>query len=185
MRPQAFECMMYFCVRKYSASMTNGTFRQSTVSIWPDSQGVIPDHPDLNHLLDVETITTTPEFHPANYSLRPPGADTVYKVDSRTMFLSKGWLSAIAGDLDNILDIGDLDDIESDASSSNDIPGIDMGQIFWEAQHTVVHGVSHQLGPSHALDRIADIVSASIRNRAAEPVTGVAYTAQTYVHARW
>ena len=172
-RPQAFECIMYFCVKTYSASMHEGVFREDVISSWPGPNGTLRDGPNLGRAF---TPYGPSQIRIQNYTLKPPELDAIYAVDSLTAFLLDSWLTGV------ILQLAYYSGLNSGYDS-----GQDLGQFFYDAQRTNQHGSSQLSGPGPVFASIAEIMTSRIRNAAKSDVwvTGAAFSVQTHVGARW
>ena len=87
-KPAAYECALFFCVKRYTASMNAGRYSENIISTWPDAQHKLDNFPD---------ITTDKKSEPASYTIKnvtlsPPNDTQSYVVDTLTFALLRGWL---------------------------------------------------------------------------------------------
>lgn len=121
-RPQAFECVMWLCVKTFSASVKEGNFQEKMISSWPGANEVLPGFPPLPY----DYAPTSPHSAVENYTFQPPGQDASYKVDILTMRLLKDWLYGLWDDISFGVDSGE----------EEQTPDNDLGQAFYQAQQT-------------------------------------------------
>lgn len=191
-QPQTYECILYFCVKTYKASMTNGTLSQELVKLWPNASS-----PDLASSINANGVAyIDPQAQQAfqvdatpynlTWTLQPgpqqaePGAN--FTINILTFELLRMWL-------------GDL--IKGQVYADPDTAGVvdDVSQIFYE-QMTGTQGaitpkpndpvkVAHMPGPEAIFARMADSITAYMLSMSKARVTGSSYTSETYVRARW
>ena len=174
-----YECILYFCVKTYSAYVHNGSFNESVVSTWPGANETLP-----------RDFPWDPEFPAtvnANLTLRPPGNDTAYTVDLLTLDLLRDW----AGNTFNG-EIGANGDKSHDGGVWGETG--DILQAFYDEQTRTLgpnqtlfnYSVPTTAGPKPLLDKIAASMTTYIRE-IADPkysATVSAHSVRTVVSAR-
>jgi hypothetical protein len=174
LNPQASQCVMYFCVKTYSASMKGGSFQEEVKSTWPPFDLALPNTSGFNYLVGDRPVRPS-QVTVKNYTLTPPDHDTTYTVDRFTGTLLGYWLSGMIHELAYFSDPG-----------QTMFGAQDMGQFFYEAQNADTVGNATDAGPAPVLERIAEIMTTHIRDQANhELVPGTAFSVRTFVHARW
>ena len=171
-RRHVSECVMWFCVKTYTARMRNGVLTEDMTSFWPDVNETLLIEPSLQDKDD----GIPSDFRIKNFTIKPPDQDTTYSIDSLTLYKLRDWMSLVSDQLIFTTDI---------ATSGSYFP--DLAEIFYNAQKITVNGSSILTGPEEAIARIARLMTGSIRN-AADPVhfvSGVAKSARIFVSARW
>ena len=180
-KPNAFECIMEFCVKSYMANMTGGVFTERVVSEFPGLNQTLQNEPSLPNIYDDgPPVPFYEDLLRKNFTMRPPGQDTVYSVDAATILLLKTWLVPIANKF------GD---------GADDDEGLlgDLGEALFDEQPTTtgspedLNHTTQVVGPGPDFARVCDIVTAYIRKRAGPgtALIGTSYTMQTYVHVQW
>lgn len=191
-RPQTYECILYFCVKTLTASMTNGTLSQELVNIWPNASS-----PELASNLNTSDISyldphrqsgLTAGAMPTNWTwtLRPgphqAKAGNKFTVNVLTNSLLRSWLSQLI-----------TGTVYADPDSAGSVD--DVSQIFYE-QMTGTQGattpqpndpakVTHMPGPEALFERMADSITSYMLSTSKSRVSGSSYTMETYVRARW
>ena len=170
--PQAFECVMWMCVKTFSASMSLNVYNEEVISIWPGTNETIPEFPTL----------PTDNLVQGNFTFRSPNSTVEYTVDMPTVSLLKEWLWLLWQSF-SYSPGGDEGDVDSD-----------VGQAFYQAQELGKTGqqysanTSAQLsGPGPVLAQVADGMTVAIRSIAGpkSSVAGSAMDTQIFVKARW
>lgn len=176
-KPQAFECVMWMCVKTFSASMSGGVFHEQIISRWPEANESIPGFP---------TLPSSSSGPSRNFSLHPPNDTAEYTIDMATIATMKIWLLGVLSGL-------------SWSPGQNAVPtgsdvSMDLGQAFYRAQQiskTALkswnNATSELAGPANILAKVADGMTVTIRNMAGpdSSVPGTANGVETFVQARW
>ena len=182
----AYECILYFCVKTYSAQMQNGNFRESTVGSWPGPHEKLPS--SAWHISSSQRNDTGK----GNMTLKPPNQDATFTVDLLTLNLIRKWAKKVFASRIN-------------ATKGNVIfplpdygyGGEDVGQAFFDDQ-TRTLGPRHRVynssipttaGPKPLMDRIAASMTTYMREMGGSnldtTVTGEVHSVETIVQVRW
>lgn len=202
--PQAFECLLWFCVKTYEGRMENGVFNEEVTASWPGPNFTLP-FPSNIGLWSLESCNQEAGYDPTivpggngstlapcalnatsqNYTLHPPGSPVSYSVNVETFNMLRYWMSSV-------LDI-------SLTTNPGDVPPnepllLDLPQAFYDSQEPNLSSSTNYFnqtldmeGPDSIFERIAESMTFRIRSIGdpAEAAAGVAYNVETTVHARW
>lgn len=167
-KPSAEECILYFCVKTYQATVSRGTFREHLVRSLPNASTPAPLPTQSTHMLpemqrtDVSLLVgESGEYN--NIDLTPPGVAGNYSVSNVTLVLTRGWVQAT---------------LTGFVSSSEGVANVsDVSQVLYNAQK------ANRL-PAF-MDNIANSLTAQIRGVTGEKANGTTQSGVTVVHIRW
>ena len=120
-RPPASECMLYFCIQKYSAAVKSGTLQEQLISTFPNmttpadiarsalqipvyqdnctavnTTGQCQKNPAVTNLHPEGAVygpySTAESFAVGNVSISPPGDTHNYRVGVPTLILAREWM---------------------------------------------------------------------------------------------
>lgn len=96
--PSSFECILYFCVRNYSAVVSNGVFTETLMSIFPDNSTTAND---AQTAIRPSSGSSEPSPRPpgliydtggGDITISPPGDDEAYNINNITFAVVRRWL---------------------------------------------------------------------------------------------
>lgn len=191
-RPHAYECILYFCVKTYNRKMTNGSMSESIDPVsWPDTSSP-PRLADLNKTgsayIDpalVQNFGVQPLWyrdkywtlhHPVPYSKAPEK----FTINLLTLFYLRTWLQKlITGDISTDPDI---------AAAADDLTQT-VYQQMTGTQHDYVYGQASRPafmpGPAPLFKRLASTMTNYMLAQSQEKAIGSSYSNETYVRVRW
>lgn len=174
-KPDASQCIMWFCVKSYSSSVKAGHYKEEVTSSWPPFDLKLEDEPGLAYL-PYERPTKPDQVANKNYTLKPPNNDTMYHVDTFTGTLLQYWLA------------GMIFDLSWSWSGTEQFYGSqDMAQFFYEAQNSSAGGNASTVGLSRVMDRVSNILTTHMRSQDVQKpeISGSALGTLPFVRARW
>lgn len=173
----AYECVLYLCVQKYRANVSQGIFSEELISIWPEhdvsnssaAQGI--QMPSVN-LTDIAEAQDGDQSS-GNMTITAPNDPSLYKIDVFTFALMRKWL-ATAG--------------ASYVSTSTSNAPNDTSQVFLD-------GLSSNSCPDNndqtcnrmdaIMSRVASSMTNSIRIMGEEVAKGSGQSVETFLKVRW
>lgn len=189
--PHTFECMLYFCVNSYNASVSNGTFNEDIVESWPDPRKPLPEQVWNDRNVQIFERGGLYEFQEDD-NITLPAPESLggnYTINAQTMISLNTWISNLVQGA-----------ISSDPDSAQ-ITTSDILQVFYNMQtsktnHTEKHAefgsfadywaaADQMPGPQRLFDRIAGSMTTYMRSKSREVALGDAQVVQTFVQARW
>ena len=178
-----FECILYFCVKTYSAHMHNGEFKETVISTWPGA------NESLSH--DIHLPSNLHKSLNVNMTLRPPGQDQSFTIDLYTLATIRNWINETF----RISILADYARQISPYFETTTNEGQDIAQAFFNDQTRTLgskrtvfnYTVPTTAGPKPLLDEIAKSMTTYIRDigRPDMAATGSAHTEQIVVKVRW
>ena len=192
--PQAFECLLYFCVNTYSASVKSGKLTETIVNSWPDPRAPMPDSLSQQHsvqeLYDIQRDVMgvdVPNKHMDNSSIvfKSPAANgTEHALDWLTLNSLRQWLSN-AWDSVSTSSASDIASITYNSYATGSRESLNTTTL---PQMTVAQAQQATVampGPEQLWSDVARSMTLYLRSSGSESAPGVAMSAQTFVSARW
>lgn len=202
--PQAFECLLWFCVKTYEGRMENGIFNEEVIASWPGPNDTLP-FPDGIGLLSPIACNQESGYNPTtisegngsiltpcafnatrqNYTLHPPGSPISYSVNVETFNMLRFWMGSVF-EFSLTTDPGDI--------PSNEPLLLDLPQAFYDSQEPNLSSSTDDFnqtldmkGPDSIFERIAESMTFRIRTLGdpAEAAVGVAFSVENTVVVRW
>lgn len=190
-RPHAYECILYYCIKTYSKEMINGSMAHIDSTSWPNTASP-PRLADLNKTgaayIDPDLVQNygvqQQWYHDKYWTLRPPprhsNSGEKFFVNLLTFFYLRTWLQKlVTGDISTDPDIAAAAD--------------DLTQNFYQqmtgTQHNYVWAQasrpSYMPGPAPLFERLASAMTAYMLSQSADKAFGSSYATETYVRVRW
>lgn len=186
-KPEAAECVLYFCVKESLASVAAGVFKEKTISVWPGPNELVPHAP--NFFIPYLNISTAPsDFKIREVVLRPPGKEESFHVDSFTLYWAKRWMQMmVSWELSSFATWNNSPGSSGGPNGELSPDGAtgDLPRAMFE--RLKMHKDAEE-GPIKAvMDRFANALTAAIRTKATKNlrVEGTAQGVETFVKARW
>ncbi|KAI5359713.1 hypothetical protein Slin14017_G092740 [Septoria linicola] len=196
--PHAAECILYFCVQTYNATVVDGQFTETLVETWPDPKEPLPASltnqwsvgllKKFNGVLPMpqdqydETLPSNVSI--ANITYTPPKAGSIdHSVNLLTLFGLRSWFS----------ENWNMEMTEQDFTRDmiqvayNSYTGDSRSTMRPNGPIEAVAAISRMPGPAPLWADVADSMTTHLRNQGLgqTPAQGVAFAATTYVSVRW
>ena len=157
-RPKAQDCVLFYCVRTYAATMRNGTFRENITDVWPSPQTPVEE------LRDRIKFPTFKVFNGVSIgTIRIwPSEGTVYKADLWTTAMIESWFHV-------------------HFSGSVFLPDGTHFDILFHLTQVALE----DKGLMRQMDSMASSLTSFMRRKGKEYAHGDAYTNATFVKVRW
>lgn len=171
LKPKVYECVLFFCIKTYSAAVESGRYTENVTTTWPDPHYKFEKFPDFS---SVNEVTGPGSFGIKNATMALPETRNRYNIDSFTFSLLRNWLYWLL--------------LRTSMSSYNDMGENlqDVGEAIYaiqrEGDDTVDGGAANRVA-----GRMADSLTLAIRGLAKEDTAarGDALENRTFVRARW
>ncbi|KAK4892231.1 polynucleotide adenylyltransferase [Elasticomyces elasticus] len=185
-----FECVLYFCVKTFSAATTDGHFTETVLSFWPPANTSMPEQPDIDFWRDYgnnETFHLGVAEQKKNFTLSPPDAEATYTVDRLTFDLMQHWAQ-------NYLFITAIYSSSGDEQPArweiDDIAGkmyIELTEQLGPNKTIQGYSVPSTAGPGRLMAQIATGLTTYMRQSeiGSLVVNGDTIFVESYVQARW
>ena len=181
---QLFECVLYFCVRNYTATMTSGQLNETIIDSWPKPDQELQHEPNIMSYLECLTLDLLScKLSHQNYTLRPPSQEISFSVGVGILRLLQVWFQSM------MKFSYDTYDEYSDPEQLNN-----LSRAFYEGQTTGLPSRNVTLddawdmpGPGVVLESIANSMTAQMRSlsKTADAAVGRSYSTRSAVVARW
>ncbi|KAK3070392.1 hypothetical protein LTR53_010539, partial [Teratosphaeriaceae sp. CCFEE 6253] len=154
-KPSAYECALWFCVKTYSAYVSNGTLVETLVSTFPNASttpneaaAAIQPPPGSNGISASPSELIYIRDPQGNFTISPPTDSEQYSINNVSFAVTRRWFqdtiqASVTGTL----------------APSSQLS--DMAQALYQSQLT-------EGGPAALMDRIATSMTAHTRNATAE-----------------
>ena len=172
----AYECVLYYCVKTYDSSVTNGVFKENVTQSWPAVNETLTNEPSSFSVIGPLNASTLDHQKYGNFTLKPPGQDLIYSVDALTFYLSRQWIQTIPDEFGFI-----------SGGVSYALGQFENSEIFYFAQKQDLDDSKLKSGPGAVMERIAESMTATMRQAGGSDLAakGRAFVVRTHIRARW
>ena len=201
----AFECVLYFCVKMFAASTSNGHYTEQVLSTWPPANMSMPDQPeiDLNNDYTSYNFSLYEVEQKKNFTLAPPDDPQTYAVDRLTFDLLGRWTGStvfagsIAAETTFVktamtYDINDVaermyNELTATLGRNQTIEGYQHTNKSYNSTIPHEYSVVTTEGPGRAMAQIATSLTSYMRqsDQDSHKIVGEATYVETFVQARW